>query len=74
MNEFENKIYSLEIEYGEILMTSKMLGYAISQNDPFRAMQALADINKSVMKAMHEAMAAQAEYLKPIKADAERLP
>lgn len=73
MSEFENKMYSVEIEYGEIMMASKMLGSAISQNDPFRAMQALADINKAVMKAMHEAIDAQAEYLKPIKHEAERI-
>jgi hypothetical protein len=73
MNEFENKMYSVEIEYGEIMMASKMLGSAISQNDPFRAMQALAEINKAVMKAMHETIDAQAEYLKPIKKDAERI-
>ena len=73
MSEFENKMYSVEIEYGEILMASKMLGSAINQNDPFRAMQALAEINKAVMKAMHEAIAAQEEYLKPIKQDAMRI-
>lgn len=71
--EFENKMYSLEIEYGEILMASKMLGNSLSQNDPFRAMQALAEINKAVKKAMHEAIDAQDEYLKPIKQDAMRI-
>lgn len=72
-SEFANKMYSVEIEYGEILMASKMLGSAINQDDPFRVMQALADINKAVMKAMHEAIAAQEEYLKPIKQDAMRI-
>jgi hypothetical protein len=73
MSEFENKMYSVEIEYGEIMMASKMLGSAISQNDPFRAMQALAEINKAVKKAMHETIDAQEEYLKPIREDAMRI-
>lgn len=73
MSEFENKMYSVEIEYGEIMMASKMLGSAISQNDPFRAMQALAEINKAVKKAMHETIDAQEEYLKPIREDAMRV-
>ena len=73
MSEFENKMYSVEIEYGEILMASKVLGSAISQNDPFRVMQALADIHKAVKNAMHEAIDAQEEYLKPIKQDAMRI-
>ena len=73
MSEFENKMYSVEIEYGEIMMASKMLGSAISQSDPFRAMQALAEINKAVKKAMHETIDAQEEYLKPIREDAMRI-
>lgn len=73
MSEFENKMYSVEIEYGEILMASKILGSAINQNDPFRVMQALADINKAVKKAMHETIDAQEEYLKPIREDAMRI-
>lgn len=73
MSEFENKMYSVEIEYGEIMMASKMLGSAISQNDPFRAMKALAEINKAVMRAMHETIDAQEEYLKPIREDAMRI-
>lgn len=39
----------------------------------FRVMQALADINKAVMKAMHETIDAQEEYLKPIREDAMRI-
>lgn len=73
MNEFENKMYSLEIEYGDILMYSKTLGTAININDPFLAMRALADIHKSLKQAMQEAIAAQDEYLKPIKAEAARI-
>lgn len=48
---------------------------AIASNDPFKVMSTLAEINRLVVKdAMPLTIAAQDEFLRPIKADAQRIP
>lgn len=51
----------------------KMARMSVVTEDPFKLMVALAEANKKIREAMHFALAAQHEHMKPIIKEASRL-
>lgn len=72
IDEFESAMYNLECCVSDIKLQYLCLGAAISNDDPFRAMAELAQLNKLVRDGMEHALLAQSHKIAKQVEDMQR--